>query len=144
MKPYLTKIQTAIKTLAAEGRQKRNEARQTSHMERYHLKAEANEVGSDAREHLLAYHILRGRHPALSESPNTRWSNWSFPASSRVVALVGMHFEGSGVDRKALMGTALEYMTEWRMAVQSGTAADLQDRLRKEWTEKQAKQGEAA
>lgn len=91
MKPYLFEIKKAIKDLAAEGRRLRSEARKLSHKAKYNRQREADRVGFSAREHLLAYHALRGRHPALSESPNTRW-RYPFPETKRVVALVDLCF----------------------------------------------------
>jgi len=90
-------LKSTIKTLATEGRGLRDQARLTSHGERYALKVDANDVGEDARSHLLAYALLRGRELTKVESPSTR----NVPNSSRILHLLKqyyVHIEGRDQD----------------------------------------------
>ncbi|MFN3197544.1 MAG: hypothetical protein ACE366_03835 [Bradymonadia bacterium] len=130
MKPYLSNLKHKIEELATQGRALRHQASETSHQARHQLKAEARELGRQTRAHLLAYHILRGRHPALSESPHTRWDELGFLRTSRVVALVELFYEGAEIERVSTLERAKAEVDAWRAAVAEGRGPQLHDGLR--------------
>jgi hypothetical protein len=68
MKTELLALKTQIKTLAAEGTAIRARIRESSGRARYDAWNEKRAVGDEARAHLLAYALLRGRAYAAVES----------------------------------------------------------------------------
>lgn len=65
-------LKSAIVGLAAQGRDLRNTAQKATGLARHGLKVQAKGIGADAREHLLAYALIRGRALETVESPRTR------------------------------------------------------------------------
>jgi len=65
-------LKSAIVGLAAQGRHLRNTARKAKGLLRHNLKGRASWVGDEARDHLLAYALVRGRPLEGVESPKTR------------------------------------------------------------------------
>ena len=122
MKPCLKNIQSEIKKMAEEGRAARTEARQLAGKPRYYKQQSARDTGHIARQYLLAYHILRGKNPALSESPTTRWTGWDFPKTDAVLAIVEEYAEGTPEELEALLRVGRQQLDMWRGAVRYGKA----------------------
>ena len=106
----LRTLQSRIKTLAADGRAKRTEARALSGLDRHQAKQEANWIGADAREHLLAYALLRGKDIARCESPAT---NSPFNVST-VMDIIKEHYTPiEGVDTEAFLAECNAKLHAW-------------------------------
>lgn len=121
--PKLNELKTEIKAKAAEGRALRDEARGQKGMTRWETKAQANYVGSDARDLLLAYGYLRGKKMEDMESPFSRPEN--LPSVKDIIALANEHFqpqeEESGEEYKAALDELIEFIKAdfkaWRKTI---------------------------
>ncbi len=109
----LQDLQSRIKGLAADGRAKRAEAQTLTHLDRHQAKCEANWIGSDARDHLLAYALLRGRDLAKCESPRTRTP---FDVSAVMSIIEAYYTPREGVDTETFLDECRSKLHAWNKA----------------------------